>query len=294
MRNVLMTLAYDGAGFHGWQKQPGQRTVQGVLEAALSRVCGEQIRLHGTSRTDAGVHAFGQRASFSGDFGIPAARIPVAANNLLADVRVMDARDVPEGFHARYDAVGKTYLYRIACAREPDIFQRNYQYQLKEKPNVGKIETAAHAILGTHDFACFQTAGGTPRETTVRTIYGIQVAEKSLPDGLGRLPGTAPAGNSPPAAGNSWADGLFQDNRPRECRGQLGNGTEEIEIEVSGDGFLYNMVRILTGTLVEVGLGMRDAAEIPGILASKDRRRAGHTAPAHGLYLKNVFFDEQF
>jgi tRNA pseudouridine38-40 synthase len=257
MRNVLVTLAYDGAGFHGWQKQPGQRTVQGVLEAALSRVCGEQIRLHGTSRTDAGVHAFGQRASFSGDFGIPAARITVAANNLLADVRVVDARDVPEGFHARYDAVGKTYLYRISCAREPDIFQRNYRYQLKEKPNVGKMETAARAILGTHDFACFQAAGGTPRETTVRTVYGIQVAEKSLPDAFGR-------------------------------------GTEEIEIEVSGDGFLYNMVRILTGTLVDVGLGMRDAAEIPGILASKDRRRAGHTAPARGLYLKNVFFEEQF
>ncbi|MDR1796343.1 MAG: tRNA pseudouridine(38-40) synthase TruA [Clostridiales Family XIII bacterium] len=265
MRNVLLTIAYDGTGFSGWQRQPGRRTVQGELERALSRICAEEVTLHGTSRTDAGVHALGQRASFSGDFGIPANRIPIAANALLEDIHILEAQDVPEGFHARFDAKRKTYFYRLAYegppvpdegsgAAEPSlrhVFMRNYFYWLQDLPNIGKMEEAAKLVVGTHDFAAFQSAGGTPRETTVRTISELRVFAR------GRT---------------------------------LSPAVEEIDVEVTGDGFLYNMVRILVGTLVEIGLGQRQPEEAGSILSSRDRGRAGHTAPPQGLYLKEVFF----
>ncbi|MDR0852238.1 MAG: tRNA pseudouridine(38-40) synthase TruA [Clostridiales Family XIII bacterium] len=251
MRNVLITIGYDGSGFHGWQYQPGVRTVQGVLEDALRQVCGEEIRLHGTSRTDAGVHAFGQTASFTGDFGIPAERIPVAANNLLDDIFIADATEKPEGFHARYDAVGKTYLYRVRAGGMPDIFLRNYRYQLNERLNTHKMEEAAAYFVGTHDFAAFRSAGSIVPETTVRTVYDITLASR---------PETSAA---------------------------------EIELRVTGSGFLYNMVRIITGTLVEVGLGKKEPEDMPGILDSCERSKAGHTAPPSGLWLEKVYFSEK-
>ena len=255
-RNILLTIQYDGTGFSGWQRQPGRRTVQGELERALSAVCRQQIKIDGTSRTDAGVHALGQRASFKGDLGIPVDRIPLAVNNDLAgslgsgyacgDIRILEAVEVPADFHARFSAVGKTYRYMI-CSGQPDPFRRNYCYYIKGNLDAELMKKAAERIRGTHDFACFQAAGGVPRQSTVRTIYSLDI---------------------------EWI-----------------SQTEQ-HILVTGDGFLYNMVRILAGTLIEVGLGKKTVEDISDVLASKDRRLAGHTAPPQGLYLEKIYYSK--
>jgi tRNA pseudouridine38-40 synthase len=257
-RNFLLTIEYDGTGFSGWQRQPNARTVQGEIEAVLSRICATPIQINGTSRTDAGVHALGQFASFKGDFGIPTDRIQLAANNMLAatvgtprqcaDVRIVKVEEVPSDFHARFDCKGKTYRYIVRHGCEADVFRRNYAYQLKEELDIDAMREGAKHIVGTHDFACFQAAGGTPRETTVRTIFDLTVIEEN---------------------------------------------EDTLWIEVTGDGFLYNMVRIIVGTLVEIGQGKRTAASVAETICSADRRKAGHTAPAEGLYLKEIYYDAE-
>lgn len=256
-KNILLRVAYDGSGFHGWQRQPRGRTAQGVLEKALSRVLGEPVQVCGTSRTDAGVHALGQCATLRGEFGIPTERIPVAANNLLYDLKVLSAEERQDGFHARFDAAGKKYVYRFAFPREGGggIFLRKYAWLLETPLNTDIMRQAAKHLEGTHDFAAFQAAGGTPRETTVRTVFSVNVRETVQAD---------PAGGEFPGA----------------------------EIEIAGDGFLYNMVRIIAGTLAKVGAGRMAPEEMTDIIASKDRAKAGATAPPQGLYLKQVFFDD--
>lgn len=256
-RNILLTIEYDGTNFSGWQRQPNARTVQGEIEQVLSKLCAKPIQINGTSRTDAGVHALGQRASFKGEFGIPTDRIQIAANNMLAatvgtprqcaDVRIIRVEEVPEEFHARFDSKGKTYRYIIRHGSEPDVFRRNYAYQIKGGLDIEAMQKAAEYIVGKHDFACFQAAGGTPRETTVRTIFGLDIKPK---------------------------------------------GGDELWIEITGDGFLYNMVRIIVGTLVEVGQGKRSPESLKETIASADRQRAGHTAPAEGLYLLEIYYEE--
>ena len=253
-RNVLLTIEYDGSGFHGWQRQPEVRTVQGELERVLTRVCGVPIDINGTSRTDAGVHALGQRASFKGDFGIPTDRLMPAANNLLAggmnsqrgvgDVRIIAAEEVPDDFHARFSSRGKMYRYIIRNCPDVDIFQRNYCYQVRQPLDIEAMIEAAAYIEGTHDFKCFQAAGGQEKETTVRTIHSLNIRRES----------------------------------------------ENVIIEVSGDGFLYNMVRIIVGTLTEVGLGKKRPEDVRNIIESRDRQKAGHTAPAEGLYLVEIYY----
>ncbi len=257
-RNILLTIEYDGTNFSGWQRQPNARTVQGELEQALSHICAAPVQINGTSRTDAGVHALGQRASFKGDFGIPTEKIPLAVNNYLAgtlgsgyacgDVCIVSAEEMAEGFHARFNSKGKTYRYIIRYGGRPGVFERNYCYHVKTPLDVKAMQKAAAFIEGTHDFACFQAAGGTVRETTVRTIYGLQVSEPE--------------------------EGV-------------------LHIEVTGDGFLYNMVRIIVGTLVEVGQGKKTPEQIPNIIAASDRQQAGHTAPPQGLYLVEIYYDEE-
>ena len=253
-RNILLTIEYDGTNFSGWQRQPEVRTVQGTLEEALSRVCGTPIQINGTSRTDAGVHALGQRASFAGDFGIPMDRIKLAVNNMLdggmnrrtkcSDVRITDVQEMPEDFHARFDSKGKKYRYVIDRGDEADIFRRNYCYHVKSSLDVDAMRKGAGFIVGTHDFACFQAAGGNVRETTVRTVHSLEIIEKG----------------------------------------------DELLIEISGDGFLYNMVRIIVGTLVEVGQGRIEPGKIEKIIEGCDRQNAGHTAPAEGLYLVEIYY----
>lgn len=253
-RNILLTIEYDGSGFHGWQRQPQVRTVQGELEKVLTHICGIPVALNGTSRTDAGVHALGQRASFKGDFGIPADRIPLAVNNLLAggasaqngvgDVRIISAEEVPADFHARFSSRGKMYRYIIRNLPEVDIFKRHYCYQICQPLDLAAMKQAAEYIAGTHDFRCFQAAGGQERETTVRTIHSLSIQKVS----------------------------------------------ENIIIEVSGDGFLYNMVRIIAGTLAEVGMGKKNPEDVIEIIESGDRQKSGHTAPPGGLYLIEVYY----
>lgn len=268
MKNILLTIAYDGSRFHGWQRQPREVTVQGYLEQTFSRLFDRQIQLSGTSRTDAGVHALGQRASFQADISIPTDRLARVLNNALcgaeegsfslAPVRILAAEEMPEGFHARFDSRGKKYIYRICTAREPDIFRRNYVYHVFGRQtgpreeghglDLAAMQEAASQLVGTHDFKSFESSGGNPRETTVRTIFGAQV-------------------------------------RPAERE-------DELLFEISGDGFLYNMVRIITGTLVEVGLGRRSPGEMKEIIEAKSRQAAGHTAPPYGLYLAEVYYGE--
>ena len=259
-RNFLLTIEYDGSGFSGWQRQPDVRTAQGELEAVLSHVMGKPVQVNGTSRTDAGVHALGQQASFSGEFGIPTDRIQTAVNNLLAgkgggygklgrvgDMRITRVEEKPAEFHARFDSMGKRYRYIIGNGADVDIWRRNYAYQITDPLDEKAMQEAALHIMGTHDFACFQASGGNERETTVRTIYSLTVKRQGA----------------------------------------------DVILEVTGDGFLYNMVRIITGTLVEVGLGKRKPEELASVIASCDRRNAGHTAPAEGLYLVEVFYDQE-
>ncbi len=277
-KNILLTIEYDGSVFHGWQRQPEALTVQGMLEEALSTVCGKPVEINGTSRTDAGVHAYGQRASFKGDFGIPTERIAYAVNNaLLSDkwgeaagaVRVLKAEDVSPDFHARFDSKGKTYVYKIYNMPEMDVFRRNYCYHIPDELDIGAMQKAAKLIEGTHDFKCFEAAGGQERETTVRTISGITVER-----------------------GNRTGSGAERAGDGSDAESAEGGRGEDgyVNIRVTGDGFLYNMVRIITGTLVEVGLGKRSPEEMTEIIEGKDRTKAGHTAPPQGLYLEQIYY----
>lgn len=256
-KNILLTIAYDGSNFCGWQRQPNTRTVCGELETVLSSIYQKEIKLDGTSRTDAGVHACGQCASFRVDSPVPAERLPRIMNNMLAgsrsaavgDIRILRAEEMPEDFHARFSCRGKTYVYRIRNGQDPDVWLRNYRCQIVPPLDTAAMRQACSHIVGTHDFACFQSAGS-PRETTVRTVYRLEIAET------------------------------------------LSGGAKEIEITVTGDGFLYNMVRIMAGTLIEVGLGKRSPESLAQVIASCDRQKAGYVAPAQGLYLKEIYFDE--
>lgn len=271
MKNVLLTIAYDGTDFCGWQKQPGQRSVQEEVERALSIVCARPIRINGTSRTDAGVHAYGQRANFIEDFSIPIEKIPMVANGIFAsaasersrkasgDVAILAAEEVPADFHARFNASGKKYIYRINNSQKPDPFRRNYCYQIGRDLNLDAMKQAAAHLVGTRDFKCFQAAGGKELETTVRTVYSAGIS----------APGNAKSGRT------------------------TSDSETNIEFEIIGDGFLYNMVRIIAGTLVDIGLGKKNPDELPEIMDSKDRRLAGHTAPPQGLYLAEVYYENE-
>lgn len=271
-RNYLLKIAYDGSEFHGWQRQPREKTVQGYLEQTFSRLFQREVQLNGTSRTDAGVHALGQRASFRADIGIPTERLARVMNNALcgreegsfalSPVRILEAKEVPPDFHARFDSRGKKYIYRILPGGVCDIFRRNYVYHVQDTLDVRAMQAAAQRLAGTHDFKSFESAGGNPRQTTVRTIFDAQVRE---------------------ADGAVAADSVSGADLP--LRG------DEIRIEIRGDGFLYNMVRIITGTLVEIGQGRREPEEMQRIIEAADRTKAGHTAPPYGLYLAEVYYD---
>lgn len=264
IKNILLTIEYDGTYFSGWQRQPHQRTVQGELEKTLGEILGGEIKLNGTSRTDAGVHARGQRASFKGELPIPTKNLAKVINNRLtkkyslknslADLRVTCAEEVPLDFHARFNAKGKTYIYQVRNATEPNLFQRNYCYEVSKTLDLDAMKMAANHLWGTHDFKCFQAQGGQIKESTTRSIYQFQIFEEAF---VGR----------------------------EKTNDKL------ITMVVTGDGFLYNMVRIMVGTLIDIGIGRLRGHDIPAILQSRDRSYAGHTAPPQGLYLDKVYFE---
>jgi tRNA pseudouridine38-40 synthase len=243
MQNFKLTIEYDGTGFHGWQRQKRDRTVQGEIEAALKIMTRQQVVLSGSGRTDAGVHAFGQTASFCCETSLSAGDFKKGLNSLLAqDVVIVKCELAPADFHARYDARGKTYRYRILNRETPAAVGRQYAWHIRRPLDLKAMQTASSLIVGTHDFKAFE-ATGSPRSHTIRTVSAAD-----------------------------WT---------REQPGLL-------VFWIKAEGFLRFMVRNLVGTLVDVGLGKIDPAGFREVLLSKDRRRAGATAPPHGLFLMDV------
>jgi tRNA pseudouridine38-40 synthase len=253
-----VTLAYDGTGFVGWQRQADGESIQGLVERALADLDQRDVPVVGAGRTDAGVHALGQVASFELQRIIEAPALVRALNaRLPAAVRALDAAAVPEPFHARFDARAKTYRYRLWNGDVISPFERDYAWHVPGPAlDLDVMAAAAPLIEGRHDFASFQSVGG-ERRSTERTVFWSRVA------------------GAPAAAA--------------ETRG----GAALITYEVRGDGFLRHMVRAIVGTLVEVGRGKRAAASMAGVLAARDRAAAGPTAPAAGLFLVGVEYDAQ-
>ena len=253
-RTLKLTVEYDGTNYVGWQRQAEGVSIQGLLEEALGPFEGQPPTVHGAGRTDAGVHALGQVASVRARTQHSAATLQRALNAVLpSDVRVVAVEDAPPAFHARFDAVSKTYEYRIANTPFVSAFQYRYVWHVPGALNLDAMRLGAQALLGRHDFAAFQSTGGDVH-TTERTILSISVGDsRALTSGPG-----FPAHPAP------------------------------LVIRVTGDGFLRHMVRSIAGTLVDVGLGRWPASQVAVILAGRDRARAGRAAPAAGLCLVRV------
>lgn len=251
MANFCLMIQYDGSRYDGWQRQGNTpNTIQEKLEAILEQLYGAPIELHGSGRTDAGVHALRQIANY---------RVPRMMSRyscqeiqhyfneyLPRDIRVLAVEKAAERFHARLSATSKVYEYRIDCGDIANIFDRRYLLRVEEPLNLDKMQEAASYLIGTHDFKAF-CANRHMKKSTVRTIYEITFTQE---------------------------EGIL-------C------------IRYRGDGFLYNMVRILTGTLLEVGMGDLPPAHIPAILESRDRTQAGFTAPPKALFLVDVYYPEE-
>lgn len=246
--NYKLVLQYDGTKLNGWQKQGNtDNTIQGKVEAILERLYGEPIEIHGSGRTDAGVHALGQVANFHAPSVFPEEKILETLNEYLSkDIRVLKVEAVEERFHARLTATGKTYEYRIDNGKIANVFSRKYVMREELPLDLEAMRKASQTLLGTHDFKSF-CANKKMKKSTIRRIDSIAIEEQ--------------------------------------------NGM--VSIRYRGNGFLYNMVRILTGTLIEVGRGLRTPEDVSAILEAKDRGAAGFTAPAQGLYLVEVAYDKQ-
>ena len=245
--NFLLTLAYDGTNYCGFQVQPNGRSVAQTFQDALQAVLGSRPDIKGCSRTDAGVHALGFKLNFHADTRIPAAKLPLALNqHLPPDIRVLDAQVVPEDFHARYAAHTKTYLYRIHNHPIDSPFDAAYYTRVPRHLDEARMQAAAQQFVGTHDFAAVRSVG-TETRTTVRTIY--------------------------------WCD--------------VTRSGELLELKVCADGFLYNMVRAITGTVLYAAEGKFLPEDIPAILESRDRTLAGPTVPPGGLYLTRLWYEDE-
>ncbi len=245
MKNIKLTIEYDGSRYAGWQRQDNAMTVQQKLEEALYKLCGEPINLIGSGRTDSGVHAKGQAANFKTISTIPPERFSYALNSMLpCDIKINRSEAVPMDFHARFSATGKKYRYSIINNTHGTAIGWQYLHHINLPLDIQAMSEAAKEFIGTHDFAGFM-ATGSPVHSTVRSIYESKlIQEESL-----------------------------------------------IHFIVIGNGFLYNMVRIMAGTLIDVGKGKIIANEIPNIITSREREKAGATAPANGLFLEEVYYD---
>lgn len=273
MKRIMLTVAYDGTNYCGWQVQPNGETIEGVLNRCLSELMGESVEVVGASRTDAGVHAAGNVAVFDTDSPIPADKISYALNrNLPEDIRIRKSEEVSPTFHPRHCDSRKTYEYRIYCAPFPMPTKRLYSYFTYVPLNTDLMSQSARCLIGTHDFQSFCSAGAQV-ETTVRRIDSIEVWEEcrrtAAHDRGGHRDGEGQCGNE----GESSSD-------------------KEIVIRVTGGGFLYNMVRIIAGTLMEAGRGHIAPQEMKRILDARDRQAAGPTAPACGLTLVGIVYVE--
>lgn len=245
MRNFRILVQYEGTRYQGWQRQDSTgNTIQGKLEMILAKMTGlDFVQVDGSGRTDAGVHARGQVANFKIDTALSAQEVMDYLNHYLPeDIGVTSIQEVPERFHSRLNAKGKTYCYRIWNSSLPCVFERRYVYELPEQLDLDAMRAAASCFVGKHDFKAF-TSNKKSKKSTVRTIDAIQIE----------------------------------------------NVEKEIVITYSGDGFLYHMVRILTGTLIEVGLGQRSPASVGALLEQNAARElSGVLVPAKGLCLVEV------
>ena len=251
-RRILLITAYDGTNYCGWQVQKNGETIEGVLNRELSRLFGAEIAVIGASRTDSGVHALGNVAVFDTEARMPADKVAYALNSRLpGDIRIQRSLEVPPDFHPRKTACVKTYEYRILNREFELPSERLNSYFFRRELDVERMKAACPYFLGEHDFKSFCSIH-TQAETTVRTIYSLEVLEEELPDLGGR----------------------------------------RIRIRVTGNGFLYNMVRILAGTLIQVGLGAYAPEDMEPMLMACDRQAAGPTAPAQGLTLIGMKYPE--
>lgn len=244
MRNLLLTISYDGSNYHGWQVQKNAVTVQEVFQNAVKKLFGHNIDIKGCSRTDSGVHANKYCVSFKSDADIPCENIVMALNSYLPDdISVLSCTDVDIDFHARYNVVKKEYVYIINNSKIRNPFLRNYAFWYRYDVDADYLNEQAKAFVGTYDYSGFCSANSGV-EDTVRTVYSFEVSRKG----------------------------------------------DMVYFKVSADGFLYNMVRIMVGTLLFVNEGKIKKDELKNIILSKDRKKAGKTAPAQGLYLNDVIY----
>lgn len=246
MRTYKLTIAYDGSRFRGWQRQPDTKlTVQGILEKNISELAGYPVEVHGSGRTDGGVHALGQTASFCLSGKVEEQDFREELNKILPeDIRIVRMELVKNSFHARYSARGKCYEYSIDTGERANVFSRKYTFHYPYELDLNKMQIAANTLMGSHDFAGFTDR--VDEHSAVRRIYKIEIKRS----------------------------------------GNL------VKIEYRGSGFMYHMVRILTGTLLEVGTGERTIESVTEILKHGARADAGFLVPASGLCLKKVYYDE--
>lgn len=272
MKRVMLTVAYDGTAYSGWQLQPNAETIESVLNRCLSELTGESVEVIGASRTDSGVHALGNVAVFDTGSPIPADKFSYALNRRLPeDIRIRGSREVAADFHPRHCESIKTYEYRICNAEFPLPTKRLYTHFTYVPLDVSLMKKAAVYLVGEHDFKSVCSVD-TQAKTTVRKIEEIQLWEE-------------------PFAGRGIADGVSCEEKEEGARS--GPAQREIVIRVRGRGFLYNMVRIIAGTLMEVGRGQIPPEQMEEILLACDRQKAGPTAPACGLTLIGYEFLEK-
>jgi tRNA pseudouridine38-40 synthase len=251
MRNIKLTIAFDGTEFSGWQKQLNAPTIQGELEKVLGTITNGSVILHGAGRTDAGVHALGMVASFETDSLITLPELFRGANSILpAAIRILKIENAAPDFHARFSTTSKTYLYSIETGAIQSPLHRLYAVHIPQNLAVETMQQCLDLITGTHDFASFEASGSRDKSITtgrgsVRTLHKAILTEP---------------------------------------------GENTLQFEVSGDGFLRHMVRNIVGTVLEVGKGRKTVEEFQIILEAKDRSKASATAPAHGLFLKAVHY----
>lgn len=272
MRRIMLTVAFDGTNYSGWQIQPNKETIEGVLNRELSRLLNEEIKVVGASRTDSGVHAEGAVCVFDTESKIPGDKFSYAINQTLPeDIRIRNSKEVDITFHPRRVNSRKTYRYRIRHDEFPNPLDARYSYHVYTKLDIEAMRKACEFIKGKHDFKSFCSVH-TDVDTTVRTVYDVHIdvtPDKKLLQMSGLMKSAGESGAM--RSGGERAAGRI---RP-----------EIIDIYVTGNGFLYNMVRIIAGTLIEVGQGKIKPEEIPAIIEACDREKAGPTAPAKGLTL---------
>ncbi len=250
-KRILLLIAYDGTSYAGWQRQDNALAIEEVIESALQKLTNKEIDIIGASRTDAGVHAYGNVAVFDTDSTIPAEKFATALNSFLPeDIRIMASEEVEDDFHPRYSPSEKTYQYHILNTDIPLPTMSRYAHHVYGKLDVDKMRAASSCLIGEHDFTAF-CAAGSQVKSKVRTIYEIEITENDL-----------------------YGDGYDRD----------------ICIRITGNGFLYNMVRIIAGTLIEVGQGRKKVSRVAEALAERNRSKAGETAPAKGLFLESIIY----